>query len=194
MSSAFEIQHNPFRLFFRKRQLFAFYDHYLMFFDLSKLNIPLKDISWTVESINLNNVECCRNECFALGRMRNYLLKKKEHVDGFLFRDPKTEEAAGFIWIMYPKCNEFQYRIRKVDSFVFDVYVSPAYRGYGLCGQMFQHIFTHIKNKQLTAVALGVRTDNTSAIRAYEKAGGIIKSRKRYIQIVHRYNIPYYTV
>ena len=193
MSSLFEIQHSPFRFFFLKRQLYAYYDHYLMYFDLSKNHTKYSCDSYSIESISLSNVEKCINESFAWGKMRSYLLNNRESVEGFLFQD-KNEERAGFMWLMYPKCNEFQYKVRNVDAFIFDVFVFPKFRGCGLCGSMFQYAFDHIKEKGKTTVALGVRTDNASAIRAYEKAGGVIKSRKRFIQLVHRYNFPYYSV
>ena len=193
-SSAFEIQFSPFSFFFCKRQLYAYYDHYLMYFNLNEINTEYSNDKYFAEKITLNNVDKCANECFSLGRMKKYLLNNGNFVEGFFFQERTTQEKAGFMWLMFPQCNEFQYRVRKVDAFIFDVFVFPNFRGCGLCGQMFQHVFDSLKKRGKNIVALGVRTDNTSAIRAYEKAGGVIKSRKRFIQLVHRYNIPYYSV
>ena len=193
MSSLFNVQYHPFRLFFHKRQIYAYYDHYLMYFDLNKIDAEYSIDKWGIDVITLNNVDKCANECFSLGRMKKYLLNNRSSVEGFLFQD-KNKEKAGFMWLMYPKCNEFQYKVRNVDAFIFDVFVFPQFRGCGLCGHMFQYVFDHLKRNEKKIIALGVRTDNTSAIRAYEKAGGVIKARKRFIQLVHRYNIPYYSV
>ena len=195
MANLLEIKQHPFSLYFHQRQLFAYYDHYLMYFDLKKfMQTDQKNELWEMEEISIKNINDCDNEVFSLGRMKRYLATKQNHVKGFLFRNRITTKPCGFLWIMYPEENEFQYRVRKVDAFIFDVYVSPDCRGAGLCGYMFQLLFEFLIDISKYTVALGVRTDNPSAIRAYQKAGGEIKTRRRFIQLVHRYNIPYYTV
>ena len=95
---------------------------------------------------------------------------------------------------MYQGGNEFQYRVRKTDAFVFDVYVSPDLRGRGICGQMFKYVFQILKEKNRKMVALGVRANNESAIKAYKKLGGDFRKRKRFVQLFRRFNIPYYVV
>ncbi|MBR4531221.1 GNAT family N-acetyltransferase [bacterium] len=194
MDKWFKIKKGPFSISFHNRELLAYYDHYLMYFDLDETNIVPDSGKWTIEEISTDNVYDCSNDIFSCGRMKRYLLQKTDCVKGFLFREPVTNQVVGFLWAMCHGENEFQYRVRKADALIFDVYVSPKFRGLGICGEMFQHMFGYLKNQQLKMIVLGVRTDNASAIRAYKKLGGIIKSRKRWIQLCHRYNLPYYSV
>lgn len=194
MGIGFEIRKAPFSIRFRHRELYAFFDHHLMYFELTQEKALQYSDEWLAEAITIKNVDDCANEVFSCGRMKRYLLEQPDYVNGFLFREAKTGKTAGFLWIMYPGGNEFQYRVRKVDAFLFDVYVSPDFRGHGLCGQMFQYVFDYLKKNGKKTVALGVRTNNPSAIKAYKKAGGVIKARKRFIQLAHRYNIPYYSI
>lgn len=194
MINRFEIRKSPFSIRFNRRELYAYYDHYVMNFDISGIEHKQLEDCWVAERITEANIDYCENEAFSVNRMKRYMKEQPEYVDGFLFFNSKTEEPAGFVWVMYPGGNEFQYRIRRIDAFLFDVFVFPEYRGRNLCGQMFQYIFEILNIDEKKAVSLGVRTDNKSAIRAYKKAGGVVKSRKRYIQLCHRYNIPYYTV
>lgn len=194
MNKKFEIKRHPFSIRINNRELYAFYDHYLMYFDLcNKENVELSS-EWLFEKITEANIDNCKNETFSVGRMKRYLKEQSQFVEGFLARNMNTGTPAGFLWIMYPGGNEFQYRVRRVDAFLFDVYVFPEFRGKGLCGQLLYYVFDHLKENMKKTVALGVRTDNNSAIRAYQKAGGIIKSRRKYIQLCHRYDIPYYSV
>ena len=193
--AGFEIRKDPFQLLFHNRQIFAFYDHYLTYFDLQKTTDTYElDPSLTVEQINLDNVEDCDNESFWIGRMKRYLQEQPNYVNGFVFRDAETQAPVGFLWVMYPGGNEFQYKIRKVDAFLFDVYVSPEHRGRGLCGKMFQYVFAYLKHRGAVTAGLAVRVKNTSAIRAYEKLGGVFKKRKKFIQFIRRFNFPYYSV
>lgn len=194
MKTNFEIRNHPFSIRYRNRELYAYYDHYLMYFDLRDINKVSASNSWSVERITEDNIDACTNETFSVGRMKRYLREQSQYVEGYLARCKKSGKPAGFMWIMYPGGNEFQYRVRRVDAFIFDVYVFSEYRGRGLCGQMFQHVFELLRNNSKSVAALGVRTDNQSAIQAYQKAGGVIKSRRRYIQLCHRYDIPYYSV
>ena len=195
MMAGFEIRKDPFQLRFHDRQLFALYDHFLTYFDLSKANEAFEmDPGLTVEPVNLDNVDDCENESFWVERMKRYLQEQPDYVNGFIFRDTVTTKPVGFLWVMFPGGNEFQYKVRKVDAFLFDVYVSPESRGCGICGKMFQYMFAYLKLRGVVTVALGVRVKNKSAIRAYEKQGGILKERRRFIQFFRRYNFPYYTV
>ena len=67
---------------------------------------------------------------------------------------------------MHKGGNEIQYRIRNIDAFIFDAFVSESYRGKSFVGEMIKCL----ADKELAdniKMYLAVRTDNHSAIKAY---------------------------
>ena len=187
-------KNNIFSIYYKNRQIFAWYDHYLIYFDLTeKISQDFPDWLYA-ERINLDNVEQCKNNSFNVSRMRRYLIEQPDKIEGYLFKEKENHNVVGFLWEMFPNGNELQYRIRKVDAFLFDVFVSENYRGKGICGHMLSYVFSCAEKSQIKLVALGVRRNNTSAIRAYLKAGGVIRRKRKFIQLFHRYNVPYYKI
>lgn len=179
----------------KKRQIFAFYNHWIFTFDINKLNNSFcypQDIK--AEKITLDNIEKCylQNDFF-VGRLEQYLKEQSHYVDGFLFYKDNT--PVGFLWVMYQGGNEFQYRIRNTDSFLFDACVFPEYRGQGICGIMFHYVFSYLKyEKKCQTASWGVRKNNISAIKSYKKLGGCIVGSRKFIQVVRKYNFPYYKI
>lgn len=172
---------------------FTFYDHYLMTFNLQECN-DSSLASWVaVEEIDPDNISDCANAEFSVDRMKKYL-KNCKFASGWLFYDKKTHVPIGFFWIMRRGGDEFQYRVRNVEAFFFDVYVNADYRGHGVCGLMFQYAFRLLKKEGISVAALGVRTNNCSAIKAYHKNGGKIVKRMPFMQLLGHINIPYYKV
>ena len=83
--------------YYHDRQLCAFYDHWLVYFDMRKQDTAFElssDLS--VETITLDNVERCENDSFYMPRMRRYLIEQPEKVEGFLFFDKESHKTAGF--------------------------------------------------------------------------------------------------
>lgn len=179
-----------------KRQVLAFYNHWICGFNLLDNKVtsynPNRGIS--IVRINEDNIgDCLLQTDFYVGRMKNYLHNQSEYTDGFLFY--KNNVPVGFIWVMYPGGNEFQYRVRRSQAFIFDVCVYKEYRGQGLCGEFMSLVFKYLKEeKGLIEVKLAVRKNNINAIRAYKKAGARIVGSCRFIQIARKYNIPYHKV
>ena len=122
-----------------------------------------------------------------------YLENQEKFVDGFICYD-KDNVPLGFMWVMYNGGNEFQYRVRKTDVFIFDVLVFETARGKGVCSKMFQYVFKYLRGKGIKSVRLGVRKNNINAMRAYDKIGGKKVCSRSFIQIFRRYNIPYFSV
>ena len=181
-------------IYYAKRQLYAFYKHYIYSFDLTNIKPRMPD-DIKVERITPDNVSLCERGPYHVPRMIKYLKEQPDFVDGFLFFDKISGKLLGFRWIMYKGGNEFQYRIRKTDAFFFDDYVVEECRGRGIYGKMYQWLFHYLKyEKGCKNACLAVRRNNKSAIRADEKAGGIITAKPNFIQIFRRYNIPYYKV
>lgn len=188
------ISTNPiFSISFKNRQIIAFYNHWICSFCLTGNKVHFDD-SLIVKKINYDNLdECNGQKDFYVGRMKGYLENQSMYTEGFLFY--KNDEPAGFVWVMYPGGNEFQYKVRKTDAFIFDVSVFEKFRGEGICGKMLLYLFNYLEiEKNAKEVKLAVRKNNVNAIRAYKKAGGVFVRSCRFFQIARRFNIPYYTV
>ncbi|WP_440055932.1 GNAT family N-acetyltransferase [Pseudoalteromonas sp. T1lg65] len=61
--------------------------------------------------------------------------------------------------------------IHQQYGYVGFIYVDEEYRGHGLCQQIIERLVQWGKSKDLTHYQLDVFSENTSAIRAYEKLG-----------------------
>lgn len=60
--------------------------------------------------------------------------------------------------------------------------IVPTHRGRGIAGKMFEYLLPHYRAAGITQMTLEVITDNTRAIRAYEKQGFQIVRRMRCLQ------------
>ena len=180
--------------FIKNRQILAYYNHFIFKFDLLKYSPTRCDRSISAIRICDDNISYCYNQNdFYVGRMIGYLHTQAKYTEGFLFY--KDGVPVGFIWVMYSGGNEFQYRVRNTPAFLFDLCVFEEFRGQGICGTILSHIFNYLKNdKKLKEVQLAVRKNNHKAIRAYQKAGGIIIRSCGFLQIVRKYNLPYHKV
>lgn len=67
------------------------------------------------------------------------------------------------------------------------------YRGKNIANRMLGKIVELLWDEGGTEVTLGVRTDNKTAIRAYEKAGFKVTDEKTYLRILRK-NFPYHVV
>lgn len=178
------------------RQVAGLYNHYIYRFDLDSLDMNKSETGApeiTARHINLDCLYLCEHSTFAVREMRQYLTKQEQFVDGFLFVN-SNQELLGYLWVMYRGGNENQYRVRNSEAFLFDIYVSEAHRGKGICGCMLKWMFLFLREKHIKLVRLAVRTNNTSAIKAYEKAGGLREKQSCFVQFFRRFNVPYYKV
>jgi len=142
--------------------------------------------------ISLENLENCSQGSFSVYRMRQYLEKQSERIKGFFLRN-NDGDYLGYIWIAFRGADEFQYRIRHLDAFFFDVCVFPQYRGNGIMRQMFSMVFDELEKYGIDVVYGAVRPNNLTALRAYQKLHCQVYKKKSFIRFL-RWNIPYYTL
>ena len=92
---------------------------------------------------------------------------------------------------MYKGGNELEYRIRNIEAFIYNLMVIPSRRGNGIAGNMLHQLAESLTRKSITNVYLAVSQDNYSAIKAYNKAGFDIVSKKTFVRFL-RVNLPYH--
>ena len=102
-------------------------------------------------------------------------------------------ELLGTLSVMYRGGNELEYRIRHIDAFIYNLAVMETYRGRGVAGIMLERLFITLADRGYKDVYLAVSTDNTSAIRAYEKAGFVVEDMKSFVRTL-KINIPYHAL
>jgi ribosomal protein S18 acetylase RimI-like enzyme len=169
------------------KSVFSLYNHHIMHIET---NISYeKNEDYHIERITVNNISECSNGEFNTSFMKSYLLNQEKMVDGFLLK--YHENPVGYIWIMYKGGNEAQYRIRNIDSFLFDVCIFENERGKGHSKVLMQEVLCYLNSKGIDDVYLAVRRNNKIAINLYKKIGWEIICNKTFIRIC-RVNIPYY--
>ena len=120
---------------------------------------------------------------------RSLLSKNKGLCDVFIFRD-FNEVIVGTVSVMYRNGNELEYKIRKVDAFIYNVLINEKYRGRGYAGEMLYLLSEYLHGKSIDKAYLAVSTNNSPAIRAYEKVGFLTEYDSSFIRIL-KVNIPY---
>lgn len=120
---------------------------------------------------------------------RNIISRNKEKCDVFIFRD-SNENVIGTLSVMYRDGNEIEYKIRKVDAFIYNVLVKDEYRRRGYAGDMLRLISIYLHGKGIDKAYLAVSTNNMPAIRAYEKVGFVTEFDSSFFRVL-KVNIPY---
>lgn len=115
------------------------------------------------------------------------------NCDTFLLIDKKTNATLGIISVMYNGGNELEYRIRRIDAFVYNVKIDESYQGKGYVSIMLQYLGQYLLGKGIKDVYLAVSTDNNNAIKAYSKNGFTIVDEKWFIRFL-KHNYPYYSL
>ena len=72
---------------------------------------------------------------------------------------------------MYRGADDLEYRIRNIDSYIFDVYVNYLHRGKGYAGEMIRQLMEYLHDKGINTAYLAVSMSNSRALRAYKKTG-----------------------
>lgn len=111
--------------------------------------------------------------------------------DTFILKDKNSPKGIGILSVMYNGGNELEYRIKKIDAFIYNVMIDESVRGRGYAGVMINKLGAYLKGKGINEAYLAVSTDNQGAIRAYQKVGFETVAEKRFIRALKR-NIPYY--
>lgn len=117
------------------------------------------------------------------------LAKNKGKCDVFIFHD-SNENVVGTLSVMYKNGNDIEYKIRKADAFIYNVLTDEKHRGRGYAGEMLRLLSEYLHGKSIDKAYLAVSTNNTSAIRAYEKIGFVTEYDSSFIRVL-KVNIPY---
>jgi len=117
------------------------------------------------------------------------LAKNKGKCDVFIFHD-SNENVVGTLSVMYKNGNDIEYKIRKADAFIYNVLTDEKHRGRGYAGEMLRLLSEYLHGKSIDKAYLAVSTNNTSAIRAYEKVGFVTEYDSSFIRVL-KVNIPY---
>ena len=117
------------------------------------------------------------------------LLKNRSLCEGFIFSD--AGRPVGTIWVMYQGANDIEYRIRRIEAYIFDVYINENYRGNGYAGEMICLLMKYLHERGINSSYLAVAKTNKSAIRAYKKVGFKSIVDKKFARVL-RVNIPYH--
>ena len=168
------------------------YHHYIMTLRLPSF-VSLDINGYSFREVTMDDIEILKKGDFSIQNMTPYLRRQKKYSTGLLFFDNEKNQPVGYIWVIRRGGNEMVYKIRNVEALISCVCVFKGFRGKNIANLMIGKIVELLYGEGGTEVALGVRTDNNSAIRAYEKAGFKITDEKKYIR-VFRKNIPYHTV
>ena len=168
------------------------YHHYIMTLRL-KAFASLGINGYSSREITMDDIEILKKGDFSIQNMIPYLKRQKKYSTGLIFFDKEKNQPVGYIWVIRRGGNEMVYKIRNVEALISCVCVFKEFRGKNIANLMIGKVVELLYNEGGTEVALGVRTDNNSAIIAYEKAGFKITDEKEYIRVLRK-NIPYHTV
>ena len=169
---------------------FVFNDYIIYRADFS--TITREKAQFEMRKITLDNMNLCSKGDFSMARIHKYLEEKAKETEGFLFF--AEGNPVGYLWIMYKGGNHFQYRVRNIDSLIYQIEIFPEFRGHGACGHMMKQAFEYLQaQKNINDAYWSVRKNNKSAIRAYDKLGATQVDRKRFLRVL-KVNIPYLKV
>lgn len=168
------------------------YHHYIMTLRLDDF-VSLECKGYEFRRVTLNDIDILKKGDFAIQNMLPYLKQEKQYSTGLLCIEEITKQPVGYIWVIRRGGNEMVYKIRNVEALISCVCVFKDFRGKNIANGMIGRVVELLREEGGTEVALGVRTDNVSAIRAYEKAGFRITGEKKYLRVLRK-NIPYHTV
>ena len=102
-----------------------------------------------------------------IANLTRLLLKNRSLCEGFIFSD--AGRPVGTIWVMYQGANDIEYRIRRIEAYIFDVYINENYRGNGYAGEMICLLMKYLHERGIDCSYLAVAKTNKSAIKAYKK-------------------------
>lgn len=164
--------------------------HYLISFSLDRFSMEYSDEVLKMEKINKDNLHLLKNIGYNYYTMEDYIHNQADLTEGFIYYTKDTNEPVGCIWVMYKGGNEAQYRIRNIDAFGFYFAVFPRFRGNRYVEYFIYTMLKYLKEKGIDTLYASVRKNNTSALKAYERAGVKIEAEKTFCRLI-RWRIPY---
>ena len=174
------------------KALFAHYHHHIMSAELAKLRGTALPDDVCFEPLAPASIEELRGmTTLRVDKLKAVMSKNQGLCEAFVLRERSSGKPVGTVWVMYRGGNDVEYRIRNIDAYIFDVYVSKECRGRGYAGVMICGLAGHLLAKGISAAHLAVSTANSSAIRAYEKIG-FQKERDLSFFRILKVNLPYH--
>ena len=170
------------------KNLISTYHHIIMSLPSDSMSAPLNSLS--IECIT-NQPEKMINGTYSIDTAKYLLSNNSGRCDVFIYHDTDNN-TIGTLSVMYRGGDDIEYKIRNIDAFIYNVYTEEKYRGNGYAKEMICLLMKYLDGKSqfINEVYLAVSTNNSSAIRAYEKAGFIKRSESSFIRIL-KINIPY---
>lgn len=86
----------------------------------------------------------------------------------FVFKNEFGKSIAT-ISVIYKGGKDSEYKIRNIQSYIYNIYVIPKYRGKGYIGYCLELLTDYLRGKGISEVYIAVSGDNLAAVRAYEK-------------------------
>ena len=121
---------------------------------------------------NLNDIMKIENDCFGSDAFSRYQIAYLiTHSKGMFLIARHDGEIAGYISFITSR--------RHNTGRIYSIAVSPNHRGTGIADALMDESIGYALEKKLRAIFLEVRTDNTTAIKLYEKKGFAVHSVKQ---------------
>lgn len=174
------------------KNILQVYSHHIMKIEYSKIKRGHPNKKLVLDKIKLNNIS---DEIASVGstvtvtNLKQLVRKNGELCEGFILRD--DEHSIGTVWVMYKGADDLEYRIRNIDAYIFGVFVSEQFRGYGYAGEMIRQLLNYLHLKGIETAYLAVSCINGNAIKAYKKAGFSIVRDNTFVRFL-KINIPYH--
>ena len=121
------------------------------------------------------------------------MMERENGCRGYYYLDAESGEAVGTLWVMLPPGDELEYRIRRTEAYLFNIYVRREFRGRGIAGQMLRDTVRLLARDGIHSCCLAVGVRNKPAIRAYEKFGFVRTGRRRFLRLAGK-NLPYHSL
>lgn len=169
-----------------------------------KTQIPCitEQIDINTNPLKPSNRKALKQLCDIIEKYNIQAIQSSTPIGGLLGRfagrkmrvNPIIYAAHGFLFFKgAPLINRTVYRIRNVEALISCACVFKEYRGKSIANRMLGKVVELLWDEGGTEMALGVRTDNKTAIRAYEKASFKVTDEKTYLRILRK-NFPYHVV
>ena len=121
------------------------------------------------------------NQTAGMGLAYSYKHKKEEEPHTIELMIKYVEDST-FIELPDPRNFEIVAQIEEADYYINDMGVYPQFRSLGLGTRLFERIEQLAEKMGSKRVVLDVETDNTRAIKLYERLGYRIESRSFIIE------------
>ena len=170
------------------KKILGTYVHYIMRLDYGKMQGNQR-AELKMHCIT-DNPEKMIDAVFTKALSEKITKQNQKKCDEFIFSNV-LDEIVGTVSVMYRDGNDIEYRIRNIDAFIYNVYTIASERGKGYAGSMIRLLMEMLHEKGIDQAYLCVRTNNESAIRAYQKLGFVTEGTKCFIRFMG-INIPYH--